>query len=294
MKDKKASNFGVFIIIIGLAILLINLNILKISMFWGIVDLWPILLIIAGVSILFRKIKYVNAILWLIFIGVVIGYSYLNINDKSWAIGNDVEHITESTVVNTSYGNGIIDLDINQGSFALDTDAIEEIKYTIPKTGVEAKVVTNTDEVNKLIIKDDQNVDFVKTFQKRNYEVQLPNNVSWEAKIDGGVVSMDLDFSEVKLNDLDIDIGVGDLKLYLGEASEGTYNIDFGIGDVTIILPDNPKFGLRIISDSGLTSFSSPKDFDEKNNVYTSANYETAEMQMTIYIDVGIGSIEVK
>lgn len=288
MTKKESSSFGVFIIIVGLAILLVNLDILKISMFWGIVDLWPFLLIVAGLSMIFRRVRYMSAVLWLLFIGGVIAYSYLQVDDQRWSFGETAVHETETFTIE-SKENADLHLNIRQGSIDVDT-GLKELLYYIPAELIEKKEINQTDETISLLIEDTDHIDIVNNFQDRNYEITMPETENMFFELDAGVASGRIDFSDVAVKELDIEIGVGDLEIYLSEASTGEYRIDIGIGDLTLYIPEG--MDVKIVSDGGLKSVSAP-GYDKKDGVYTSKNYGLNNT-LVIYVDLGIGSLEVE
>lgn len=289
MEKRKSSNFGVFIILVGIAILLINMNVLKIGMFWGIIDLWPILLIIIGLSMILRRVKYVPVVLWLLFIGLVVAYSYLNIDQKSWSFGSSVSHITESQSMSPSEKGQIL-LDIRQGSLDITTND-QMISYTVPDKNVENSQVKTNGNLTELIIEDDHDIDIINNFQKRSYEIDMIENDEMSFSLDGGIILGEIDFSNVAVNGFDLDLGIGELDISFGQGSYGTYDINVGVGDIKLDIPQD--IGVKIIKDGGLTSVSLPSYFNESDDVYTSENYGSTEFELIIYVDLGIGSLEI-
>lgn len=289
-KEKSSSSLGVLIILAGVAILLFNLNILKLSMFWGVVKLWPLLLVIAGLGILFKNVRYFSVVLWLGFIGVVIGYSYLNMDDKTWFFGDKVDLITyEEPAENIDFAS--MDFDVNIGSIKIKSHDLAQVVYSVPETDMQ-DASFNSGEDSELKIADmDSDVNFG-IFQSREYKVTIPEEGSWAIEIDGGIIGVDMDLEAVPLNNVDIDFGIGDIELHVNEASEGLFKLNLGIGDVKLYIPKS--IGVKVFSDSGLTSVDVPNYFSKSDDVYTSDNYETADHQIDIKLDIGIGSFEIK
>ncbi|MBN2796146.1 MAG: hypothetical protein JXR88_12115 [Clostridia bacterium] len=285
-KEKNASSIGVLIILIGIVILLYNLDILKVTMFWGIVRLWPLLFIVIGLNIIFKKIRYMNVITWLAFFGIVIGYSYLNMDDMTWYFGDDIPVVTFEEAA-TEIEDGSITFDMSAGSISLESHNQTNVIYEIPESHMEKHSYDDATETLTLR----SNHDNFGFFQSSRYNVYLPEHSTWYIDVDGGVLSVDLKLEDLIVTGGKIDYGVGDLSLSLPESTDGLITIDVGIGDVLIDVPDD--LGVKIISKGGLVSFES--DFKEvSDKVYESLNYKDAKHQVEIQMDVGIGSIEIK
>ena len=72
----KNAGWGIIFIAIGVVWLLTNLGYMN---GWLIIDslkvLWPLILVVIGISTIFEKYPIVKLIMWLLFIAVLIGYS---------------------------------------------------------------------------------------------------------------------------------------------------------------------------------------------------------------------------
>lgn len=291
-RDKNSSGFAVFIILIGICILLINFDILRLSMFWGVAHLWPLLLIIAGLSILFRRVRYFNIVLWLVFFGIVIGYSYLNMDEKSWFFGDPVEMVFQEENV-AIVTKGTVDIEMRQGVLEIGTNTSEKISYNVPKTGVEEKTLnTSLLKPTELVIRDMDWEDVFNTFQNRKYEISLPNHGEWMFDIDGAVIDGTIDLSDLKVESFKLDYAVGDIDLFISDKTSGSYMIDFAIGDIMIDIPES--VGVKLLVDGALNSIEVPNDFSENDSTYYSSNYDDASEIIEIRISLAIGNIEIK
>lgn len=91
-------------------------------------------------------------------------------------------------------------------------------------------------------------------------------------RLEGGVGDITLDFTGLWRGDTDLDV-------------------DLGVGSLTLRLPRH--VGVRVTRDGFLTSFDDD-GFRERNGVYFSENWETAEYQLTIDIDTALSDINVQ
>lgn len=291
-KDNKSSGFAVFIILIGICVLLLNFDILKINMFWGIAHLWPLMLIIAGLTILFRRVRYFNVVLWLIFFGIVIAYSYLNMDEKSWFLGEPVNMVYQEEDIET-VTEGVLVLDMSHGSLVINTNESGIISYHVPSMNIREKTLnTSTSDPTELIIKDSEWDDFLGVFQNRKYEFSLPNQGVWDINLDGAVIDGDIDLSDLDVATFRLDYAVGDMNIYVGDYSTGSYYIDLAIGDIMIDIPNDMP--VKLVIDGGLTSVSVPKGFTQDDSKYYSENFDESEDYILIEVDLAIGNVEIK
>lgn len=72
--DTSKITVGGVLIVLGVLLLLANMGIIDWFHFEMIFDLWPMLLIMAGVNIIFKKNPYVNMGMWILFILTLILY----------------------------------------------------------------------------------------------------------------------------------------------------------------------------------------------------------------------------
>lgn len=291
-REKHSSGFAVFIILIGIAVLLINMDILRLDMFWGIIHLWPLLLVLGGLSILFRKVRHFDVVLWLVFFGIVIAYSYLNMDQKSWFIGEKVASVAYEQEV-SEVDEGHILLDVSTGSLMIGGYDGDNLNYKIPEVGLNTHdfEITSTD-VAELTLKESSSSDFVMAFQQKYFEMNLPEEQTWSLNIDAAVLDGELNLNDLKMKDVKIDYAVGDLEVLIGEETFGAYNIDFAVGNLVIDLPENEN--IRVYCNGGLSSIDYPKSFTSKDDYYYSKDYDQNEPFIDIYIDLAVGTVEIK
>lgn len=87
--------------------------------------------------------------------------------------------------------------------------------------------------------------------------------------------------------------GVGATVLDFGGAWGGnaSVSVEMGIGSITLRLPRDQ--GVRLNRSSFLTSFSAP-GLERRGDSYYSANWQTAQQQLTLDISAALGSIEIQ
>lgn len=81
MKNKNLE-FGFFILSIGIVSLLVNTGIIKWSIVNAFLELWPAILIVIGINIIFHNNSIIRIITWLLFLGAIVLYGYFY--DSVW------------------------------------------------------------------------------------------------------------------------------------------------------------------------------------------------------------------
>ena len=72
--DAGKISIGFLLIALGVLLLLANLGVIEWFHFAMIFDLWPLILIIAGVNVIFKKNPYVTIGMWILLIILLILY----------------------------------------------------------------------------------------------------------------------------------------------------------------------------------------------------------------------------
>lgn len=289
-RKSSSSGLGVIVILIGIAILLLNFNILSLDMFWGISKLWPLIFIVIGLSMLLKSVKYMGTILWLLFFGVVIAYSFLNINDKTWMVGENVVH--EQFQENfADFQVGQLDMSIKTGSINVKGLEGSTLNYSIPTEYTNPVTTSNTSGELKLYFEESKK-DGLFFSKNKMYDVNLPTSGHWSLDIESGVGEANLDLQNLKIRNLNLEVGVGACHVFFGEDTQGDCQIEVGVGEVTLTIPEN--IGVKVYVDKGLGSVDVPESYKKEGGNYTSSNYETAEYILEIHVDVGVGSLKIK
>ena len=125
-----------------------------------------------------------------------------------------------------------------------------------------------------------------------------PNSVSLDdIVIDCGASSLVMEgLGDANFKSLQFDGGVGGFELdFSGTwAQSATADFDIGLGSLELAIPEH--IGVRIeTDDSFLSSIDVDREFREvDDDVYESANYDTADITFDITIQIGMGSVEVR
>ncbi|MCL5407303.1 MAG: toast rack family protein [Patescibacteria group bacterium] len=292
--------WGLLIIAIGLIILSINFNLLSSSQVNQLVNFWPIILILFGVSLIFRPWRFG----WVIILSVFI-FSFLFIYEAVIRGLNIMPQSVKNTEIKTSAINvdlpstaKKVQINLKTGAVSLNLkgDSDKLVSGRMQSNFLEPKISTST--VNDVVILDISTDRFNSSFWGANWgtkntlDLALTNNIPIELNIDAGASSMDLNFSNVVISKLEIKAGASAIKLALGEKIEDKtlVKIDAGASSVEIKTPNS--VGVQINTNTGLSS----KDFKDytkiSDNIYQSKDYQNTIKKIEIELKAGASSIK--
>ena len=110
---------GLIFITIGVFLLLANLGLINYNVFYSIFDLWPLLLIVIGINVIFKGNKIIPYITWLLFFIILIVYGVYTQNSVAETEGIFKENVVMEKRPETRYGN--LDLDLGASTIGINS-----------------------------------------------------------------------------------------------------------------------------------------------------------------------------
>lgn len=296
MKSKKI-NLGIILIVIGIIWILSNLNLINVNLYSilthmmrGIFDLWPLILIIVGIEIVFKK-EGLNTILWIVFLIVLVVYS-LFIKD------NILEKHSNGTLKDEMYTSemrediekGSLDLDVGATNFNID--GIDDGFIKLEHDGAFNYKFSRKGRTENLYISNKNN--FFENGVTRNFELGLNKDIPWKFDLDIGAASGNLNLEDIRVEDIDLDMGAGKVEITLGnKASHTLIDIDAGASQIIFNIPKD--VGLKVNYDGALTS----TNLDDlgliktEKGKYVSGNFNATSTKYEIELDMGVGQFTI-
>lgn len=293
--DRGQSSLGFGRILFGGLLILVGLAYLGNSLGWFTVDvdiwqLWPLMIIFLGLSILSRHgwISWVvGSLITLVVLG---GVAYVVF------VGSPAQRTvtTETIAVAKEAGaeQATLDIDAGAGSLTLQSGATDAVNGTFESnvtTVSKTSSLTNTTQAIGFNMRGHWR-GFGST--KNSLDLKLNQDLLYEVNVDSGAMDMNLDLAEIKLTKLTVDTGASSLNLDLGDrVDRSDVLVKAGASSVDISLPKT--VGARVDVQAGLTS----KDLEDFTKIgdttYESANYGSAEKKISIELDLGVSSLNV-
>ncbi|QUH24404.1 LiaI-LiaF-like domain-containing protein [Serpentinicella alkaliphila] len=293
--DKNKWMSGLFLITLGLVFLLANLGIISWSFIFNIVTLWPLLLIIVGINIMFKKNYVIRIFTWIIFIAALIGYSVFTGNykymhhsyDSSYTQGNAVlmDESIESAYLELKLGG--TDLGIVGGT----SEALVDIKAN--DTIYHSVETNNNNRHANINIENSSEEFFNRNRINQKINLSLNTEIPWKIHAKVGAIAGNLDFRDILIEELKIQVGAGDLDIRFGAlASNTTAEINAGASNLKLYIPSST--GVKINSTSVLSS-TNLKDlgWTRLGREYISPNYEETENKLYVDLKMGVGNMNV-
>jgi hypothetical protein len=155
------------------------------------------------------------------------------------------------------------------------------------------------------------------------WDISLHPSVAYDLRLKGGVGETDIDLTNLNIKAVKLDTGVGKMAVTLPIQSDpitasinggvgetevivpagttGNVDINGGVGEVTVSI--DPNTAIRIDANAGLGDINLPKVFEKISGrgsfvgvegVWETPNFATAERQLVIDYNGGIGSFKLK
>jgi hypothetical protein len=293
--------------------------------------LWPVILIIIGLDILFGRVApWISAVLGLAIIGGLIAVliyapslgiartTQLNIEHLEEPVGGATSAIVDlrlslesSNVFPLESGQNLLEADMRHyGNGYLNVSGATQKKLVLGSEG-------NTSGNNWWWPSFNNGWD-----NDQNWDIGLTTQIPMDLSVDGSLGSSDLDLTGLMLTDLNVNVSMGSMEIILPVSAEG-YDVDINgsAGSLEVTLPENTNLTVHLDGSAGSSSFTLPSNFalrvevldgglgsvnrpsnlvrvsgsgDTQEGVWEVANFDSATYKITIIIShVGPGSVNI-
>ena len=300
----KASQlfWGFFFITFGTLYLVARYSTFYID-WYAIWELWPILIILAGVAIILKGtfVKPVISVL----IGILIAFLAFGFFNDLFDVFDNNSHFNSRSRnysennYNLEYNNKIehVNLDIaaGAGKFTIDDTTNKLITgYSRGNFGNYNLTSTNKDSVVWVNFNmENVDIDLFAGNYKNQLKLSLNKAPTYSFNFEIGAAKSYFDLRQFKVKNLVLQTGAADTKIRLGDKSELVMvNVEMGAAALKIYVPE--KSGCKISGDMVLMS----KDLDgfikKGSDYYVTDNYEFVAEKIIINIEGGVSAFEVK
>ncbi len=298
--------WGVVLIFLGVLFIMHNLGLIYFD-WMHLWRLWPVILVLWGVSILPAH-NLIKLGLTLLVLAVAIYFMVDQTNlyetkEHSWRIEKwdwdeeDDERYPLDQSFNIPFedtvGTALLDLDVAAGVFIIEDTTHNMLDFV--KRGTKSKysyVVKREDDRAEIII-DRDDVRITTGKNKHYVDLNLNTYPVWDFELNVGAASLDFDLSAFKVNNLDLDGGAAAIEIRLGDRyEETTVNVNAGASAIEIEIPESSGCDLRI---STVLSGKSISGFEKiEHGHYQTENFTEAENKIYINVDAAVSSTSIK
>ncbi|HBL36054.1 MAG TPA: hypothetical protein DDZ55_04505 [Firmicutes bacterium] len=283
---------GLFFILFGTALFMSNLGYKPWHLARLLSVIGPILLILLGISLLWRgRIPSGVALaLVVLFVGVTVAFflGYLQ------TCSVETDFLVEASTY-PSLSAGKLELKFESGKLMLGPTtkqwaegqfngvaAITKVRKTNGKLALE---IEPEDHINKRFYGDRQ---------RSVWNLNISPRLAWEIYINAGAVEGNLNLAQIPLHHLDMNFGAGELEIKLGgNGRHAVVGIYSGASNLKILIPETTGLRIRLDGAMAKTNLGASGLF-MVNNRFVSDNYETANERIDLDLNIGVSNLEIK
>lgn len=312
-RERRGDGLGVGLtfIFIGVIWMLVKLGYINFSIIGALVDLWPLIFVVIGVNILFRRVAYIGLLTWMGFLTAIVAYGFyfqpqdVFFNDngiQNELFGNQTTNSNTVTSINTLSdsipfeGNeqikeGNMSLNFGTGNVTMGVSKNNLVDYVIPENIMNTKFDLDGNTAD-LDFSEKNNLNLSRIVRNQlNYDIFLSDKIQWHMNINMGAADCKLNLSEVPVRELEINGGAGDFDLTLSDLTDKCdIKLNMAAGDANLIVPKN--VGLKI-STNGLVSDNNfeAEGLSKVDGEYVTPGVETAQKVIEIEINSAASGI---
>ena len=301
--DQRGFGFAGALILVGVAALLWNFNVLPDRFLHAAWSLWPVALVAVGASLVLSRVRvWLGSLAFLVILSAGFG--------SAWglaAAGEGPVIHRQAIAVNTGNATAArLELQVAAGSLTLDAEAPPDLLLA---GELESRTTGDTYSISEAQRPGGRSVIRLNNASGREYSIfpgQAPSeewtlhltpHIPTEIRVDAGAAEIDLDLRNLDLQRLEIKAGAADIDVVMPAAAGKTEaSIDFSVGAASLRITVPEGVAARIVVDAGLSSI----QVDEgrfaqlKGDVYTSPDFARAANRLDITIEAGASHVEIR
>ena len=289
---------------VGLVFLAITLGYVGWSVWLRVLVLWPVLLIVFGISMLASALKlpWLRVFGSIAVIGVLV-YAVVAAPAGSWTWGTvSGEEFEFTEPVGTATSARIeADLGLAQTRIRAGDELVEASGVTPfgePRFSVERGGPTVS---TSLELPAPENYLAYPGAPTAEVELGLSPDLPWEIAVDVGVASVDADLSGIGVRKFELSSGVADADIRLGPVAPGVQNakatVSSGIATAVLRIPEDTEAMVRLSSGIGVID-AEPDAFGVGGAMWKTAGYDEAKQSgrgvWDVEVSSGIGTVRVE
>jgi len=296
--------WGFVFLFIGVALLGNNFNWWNINIWQSIASLWPIILILLGISIAFGESSPIAIVLFII---VLIGsLLYITspgkISDDHFSFNVKNENNNSVTTRNYTFPlaeiqHGQINLDLGAANINFNAlnnnDSLYEASF---RSSSELNIQNQIEgDVANINMKDDfQGFSNFTNGTDRKFDLNLSKKIPFDLRINSGASKLGLNLRELIVNNLEISAGASSQEITISNLADLVkVKIDAGASKIKLNLPK--EFSLKILNESGLLKNNfEDLSLNKSGNTYKSSDFDSNTKKIDLEIRAGASNITIE
>ncbi len=284
--------WGVFSICLGTVFLLANFDYLPWDAFDLLLRLWPVLLIAAGLDLVFRGrsplVNIAGILVALLLVGGIVWYSFSNVSVISGAAEPVSQSLGNAKKANLVIENPFGDLKLSSG--AADGQLIEGTAMLIKPLELEQRYnVANTIGTFNLRAEGEVIVPFGSNLNRPTWDLKVNDDVPLNIQANSAFGRQTIDFTGLNVERFDLEVAFGLVTVTLPDDVALNGQIDLPFGSVVVYVPKDAH--VQVNADTAFTALTYPDGFERSGNVISSQSTDGPLMRITINQPFGRVSI---
>ncbi|MBP6976848.1 MAG: DUF5668 domain-containing protein [Bacteroidales bacterium] len=308
--------WGAILILIGILIILKNVGAIYFT-WWSVLRLWPVILVLWGISLIPVKdwIKLLISFLILVLSVILVAnnnkasypgfwgwsrpFHQWNRSGDDWnkpdrkkydSADRTYQHLVEP--YDTTIASAELRLDAAAGEFHISNTTEDLIDFE--RSGFWGDYsMTSMDSGDKQIISltlEGGNIN--RPGREHKVEIKLNSLPVWDFDLDIGAAAMTMDLSGYQTRTIDIDGGATSIDLKLGdEYPETQITIDAGASSITLSIP--LATGCEVNANTVLSSRNMEGFHKIRDHIFQTEDFSTATHKIYITIDAAVSSLSI-
>lgn len=293
---------GVVVLTFGILLLLLNFGLVNASDIYDFFKFWPVILIVIGLSIIFKILPRPIEVLFniilslaiiagLIFVITEATYRKSEVSSSQASnrqeIAEPVNEEARKAKIEIDAGAG--EIDVAGGSTLLIEGRVENIFGTTSLS----RSLQSEGRIDQIKISQFSK-NWIRSWskdRKNNWDLKINRDLETALEINSGASKIDVSLLETNVNDLSIDAGASTIDIDLASlAQELRTQLTAGASTINIKAPKDT--GLKILLNAGLTTNNFEKQgLSKLEQTYSTDNYGQATRKAELVIDAGASTI---
>lgn len=304
--------WAIILIALGIIFILNNFGILNFSWysFW---QLWPVILILWGISVLpVKDVAKFGMLIGVILVTMLFisklpdhrpWFSHFHRNgNMNWEwTDDDEDNDTRPNTVDQNLSvpydslakKALLELDAAAGSFTISGETPEFLAFN--KTGDIGNYELTTHDLASrktisLRLEDQRSSHHI---NKNHVTIRMNEKPVWNLKFNIGAASMDMDLGNYKIDTAEFDAGASSITLKLGDKNPLSV-VTFNAGASSIHLSVPKSAGCQVSSESFLVSKSFEGFQKKEGHIYETSNFSKSSSKIYIVVKTAVSSIDIR
>lgn len=287
--------WGLLLVLVGVLLLLDNFNVLSVN-FTNIWQLWPVLIIGTGLSMLSLRgwiggiVSFATAALLLCLVAFVVVDNplYTHTRGSQAQVASQEDAANGAKKLDVTVDVGAANIEFSSSREQLGVKAVQESNRAHLVKSAETK-----GDVRHVLLSTESSRVFWLGGMTNSLKVDLTRSLPVALTVDTGAASVTGDLSQVRLASLVVDTGASSIDVRLGAIEKRQeVAIDAGASSVTLHIPK--AVGVRVELSGGLKSTHFEAIDKKSDSLYETADFDLAEKHIIVRADMGASRFEIR